>query len=207
MQRLRAIIVAGLLLAAVCFALGLGLGLGLPRWLGLKSSQRFHNTATVIQQVQTLAQLVTVKYSLEKIVVLEDVKWSETFGTSRVMLVAHGVVKAGVDLSQLQAQDVRISEKSISLTLPLPRITDAYLDEKLTQVVERSTGLLRGFDKSLEQTARQQALDDIQRAARRNGILKDADERAREQLANLLHQLGFARVEFRAPGPELLPPG
>jgi hypothetical protein len=206
MQKLRPIL-KGLLLLAVAFALGLGTGLMLARWFSSKSEQRFYDTATVIQQVQTLAQLVTVKYSLEKIVVLEDVKWSEAFGTSRVMLVAHGVVKAGVDLGQLAAKDVRISGKSISLTLPPPRVTDAYLDEKLTQVVERTTGLLRGFDKTLEQTARQQALDDIQRAARRSGILKEADDRAREQLANLFHQLGFEQVEFRSGGAELLPRG
>ncbi len=204
MKLARAFLAVSLL--ALVFGIGLGAGLFASRlWGG--GSRHFLNTATVIRQVQTLAQLVTVKYSMEKIVVLEDVKWSETFGTSRVLLVAHGVVKAGVDLSGLKSGDVRISGKSISLVLPSPRITDAYLDEKLTQVVERTTGLLRGFDKSLEQAARQQALDDIQRAARRNGILKDADDRARAQLANLFHQLGFERVEFRERGFGLLPPG
>ena len=204
MKLARAFLAVSLL--ALVFGLGLGAGLFTSRlWGG--GVQRFLNTATVIRQVQTLAQLVTVKYSMEKIVVLEDVKWSETFGTSRVLLVAHGVVKAGVDLSGLKPGDVRIAGKSISLVLPQARITDAYLDENLTQVVERTTGLLRAFDKSLEQAARQQALDDIQRAARHNGILKDADERAREQLANLFHQLGFERVEFRERGFGLLPPG
>ena len=206
MQRLRPIL-AGLLLAAFGLALGLGLGLGLPRWLGFKSSLRFYDTPTLLRQVQTLAQLVTVKYVMEKTVVLEDVKWSETFGTSRVLLVAHGVVKAGVDLGQLAAGDVRVSGKRITVVLPPARITDAYLDEKETQVVERTTGLLRSFDKSLEQTARQQALEDIQRAARRGGILKDADAKAKEQLANLFHQLGFEQVEFRERGLGLLPPG
>lgn len=206
MQKLRPIL-AGLLLAAGCLALGLGLGLGLPRWLGFKSALRFYDTPTLLRQVQPLAQLVTVKYVLEKTVVLEDVKWSETFGTSRVLLLAHGVVKAGVDLKNLQPEDVRISGKKISLTLPPPQITDAYLDENQTQIIERTTGLLRMFDKSLEQTARQQALEDIRRAARRGGIFQDADERARTQLANLFHQLGFEQVEFRARGSGLLPPG
>jgi hypothetical protein len=39
--------------------------------------------------------------------------------------------------------------------------------------------LLRSFDKDLEQNARKQAVEDINRAARNGGILKDADERAR----------------------------
>ena len=63
------------------------------------------------------------------------------------------------------------------------------------------------FDKNLESVARQQALDDIRRAARRGGILKEAETKAREQLANLFHQLGFDVVEFRDGGPVINLPG
>jgi hypothetical protein len=205
MKRTFLVLVSGVV-ALVLFALGVGLGWFLPRpWAG--SSRSFLNTGTVIRQVQTLAQLVTVRYTMEKVVSLEDVKWSETFGTSRVLLVAHGVVKAGVDLRQLEAKDVRMAGNAISVALPPARITDAYLDENQTQVIERTTGLLRIFDKGLESAARQQALEDIQRAARRGGILKEADQKAREQLANLLHQLGFERVEFRERFLPPTPPG
>jgi hypothetical protein len=182
---------------AALFALGIGVGIIAPRLAGLREDKRFLNTDTVVQQVQTLAQLVTVKYVMEKVVVLDDVKWSEWLGTSRVLMVAHGVVKAGVDVSRITARDVRISGRKIVISLPPAQITDAYLDEKETQVIERTTGLLRSFDKDLEQTARQQALDDIERAARHNGILQDAKERAQTQLANLFHQLGYETVEFR----------
>lgn len=195
MGKLRKLILPLVVIAV--FVLGLFLGGGLPRLLSFKAHVKFFDTPTVIQQIRTLSQLVTVKYSLEKVVVLEDVKWSEWFGTSRVLMVAHGVVNAGVDLGQLSAKDVHIAGKKITLVLPPARITDAYLDEKQTQVVERTTGILRSFDRTLEQTARQTALDDIQRAARHNGILKDAEDRARVQLANLFHQLGFETVEFR----------
>jgi hypothetical protein len=113
------------------------------------------------------------------------------------LLLAHGIVKAGIDLKKLTANDLQINQKKITVTLPPPQITDAYLDEKLTQVIDRKTGLLAPPDKDLEQTTRQHALDDIRRAARDDGILKDADERARDQLKNLFHQLGFSEVEFR----------
>jgi hypothetical protein len=90
-----------------------------------------------------------------------------------------------------------VSGKKIAIKLPPPQITDAYLDDKQTQVIERTTGLLRVFDKNLEQTARQNAIDDIRRAARNSGILKDAEERARAQLTSLCRRLGFEEVEFR----------
>jgi len=146
-----------------------------------------------VQQVQTLSDLVTVKYVMEKVVILEDAKW---YGESRVLLLAHGIVKAGIDLKRITADDVTISGKSISIKLPPPQVTDAYLDDKQTQVIDHETGMLRVFDKDLEQTARENAVDDIQRAARNAGILKDADERARLELELFLREAGFEQVAF-----------
>ncbi len=61
-------------------------------------------------------------------------------GKTGVLLVAHGVAKAGIDLSRLKPDDVRISGKSITIALPKANITDVYLDEGRTEVLERSTG-------------------------------------------------------------------
>jgi hypothetical protein len=196
----RLLVIVAILVAII---FGLWLGKVLPRLGGSDASPKIYNTATMLKQVQTLSQLVTVKYVVEKIVVLEGAPKGvlEQFlpGESRVILVAHGVVKAGVDLSRLKPGDLQVLEGKIVLNLPPSQITDAYLDDKQTKVVERTTGILRSFDKDLEQTARQNAVDDIRRAARSGGILKDAEERAHEQLTNLFKQLGFEEVDLRSP--------
>jgi hypothetical protein len=197
-RRFSIVAIIAVLLVSI-FIGGLGLGYLLPRWLGLLPRRVVYNTATVIQQVQTVSELVTVKYVLERVVILEDVKWIAGLGESRVLLLAHGVVKGGIDLSKIQEGDVRISGKKVVIKLPPARIMEAYLDEKQTRVIERTTGLLRTFDKDLEQTARQNAVDDIRRAARTGGILKEADVRARAQLTNLFKQMGFESVEFVSP--------
>lgn len=190
MQSLRSAMVWFLMLAILCA--GLLLGMVFTRLMPQVSSTRVYNTATLLKQVQDLNQLVTVKYVLEKILIVEDVKW---YGENRVLMVAHGVVKAGVDLHQLNADRITISGESISIKLPRPVITDAYLDENKTQVVERTTGILREFDKDLEQNARKTAVDEIRTAARVNGIIKDAQERAVLQLKTLLLQVGFKVVD------------
>jgi hypothetical protein len=180
--------------AAAALGLAVYLTFTVAHWANRGSGLHFTDTATVIHEVQSLSELVTVKYVMDKVVVLEDVKW---YGESRVLLLAHGVVNAGVDLKRLQPSDVIISGKTILIRLPSPQITDAYLDDKASQVIDHSTGLLRSFDKDLEQTARQNAVDDIARAARRGGILDDADKRARAELAVFLKRAGFESVEFR----------
>ena len=100
-------------------------------------------------------------------------------------------------MKRLKPENVSISGKKISLHLPPTEITDAYLDDKASQVIDHTTGLLRAFDKDLEQTARQNAVDDIARAARRAGILDEADKRGREELQNFFKRAGFETVEFR----------
>lgn len=190
MQKMRLLLT--LIAFAVFLALGLWLGLNFRRFTG--SGGTTYNTATVLRQVQTLSQLVTVKYVMEKVVVYEDVKWFPG-GDNRVMMVAHGIVKAGVDLDRLKPEDVQIVDKTVKLRLPNPQIMDCYLDDRQTQIVERTTGLLRTFDKDLEQTARKIAVEDVRRGAREAGILKDAEERAHAQVKRLFEQLGLT-VEF-----------
>jgi hypothetical protein len=181
-------------LAIFIFAGGIWLGFTVRYWLKAGSGLREENTATVVQQVQTLSDLVTVKYVLEKVVILEDTKW---YGENRVLLLAHGIVKAGIDLKHIQPADVTIADRKISIKLPPPQITDAYLDDSQSQVIDHTTGLLRVFDKNLEQTARANAVSDISRAARTDGILDEADKRAQLELKLFLLQTGFEQVEFR----------
>jgi len=182
-------ILAGTALLMI-LALGIWFGFTVRRFLPGLGGPTVYSSTTVLRQVQTLSQLVTVKYVMEKVVIFEDVKWYPG-GDSRVLLVAQGVVKAGVDFDKVKLEDVEISGKRVTIKVPPAQVTDCYLDDGQTKVVERTTGLLRTFDKDLEQTARKIAVDDIRRAARSAGILKDADERARAQLQKMFQLAGY----------------
>ena len=192
MSKARSIFLA--ILVAVVFGGGLWLGIKLPGIVHFGSNIHSYSTASLLQQVQTLSRLVTVKYVIERVEVTEDVKW---YGENRVLLLAHGIVQAGIDLSRIQPKDIQATDRKVTIHLPPAQIMDAFLDDKQTKVIDRTTGLFRTFDKGLEQTTRENAVDDIQRAARTSGILDDAKERARTQLINLFRQLGFTQIEFR----------
>jgi len=183
-----AALIAAIVLLAVVIA-----GVLIPMLKQQERPSRIYDTATILKQAQGLVELVTVKYVLQRVVVLEDAKW---YGENRVVLVVTGVVKAGVDLSKLSRQDIQISGTNLVISLPPAQITDVYIDDKNTQIVERSTGLLRKFDKDLEQNARLQAIDDLRRAARYGGILTDAERQAKTQLKLLFSNLGFS-VQFK----------
>lgn len=189
----KAVFALALLIVVVAF----GLVAGLVAYHFAPNLGRLgYNSPVLLDRVQQMHDLVTVKYVLEKVVVFDDPKW---YGDNRVLLVAHGTVKAGIDLSALKPGDIEYSDrdKKITLTLPPAQVMDVYLDDQRTQIVERSTGLMRSFDKDLEQNARIVAVNDLRRAAEQGGILNDATERAKVELTSLLKQLGFTQVSFR----------
>ena len=60
-----------------------------------------------------------------------------------------------MDLGELKPEDLQVHEKTMHDPIAAGAgITDYYLDDSQTKVVERKTGFLRAFDKDLEQNIR-----------------------------------------------------
>jgi hypothetical protein len=196
---------AAVALIAAAFLVGVVIAFLATRAFLRSNPPQIVGTATVIQQIQSLSELVTVKYVMQKPVIFSAgsssdlVNLAKQFGLpgtaeDTITLLVHGVAKAGVDLSKLQPGDVQQSGKSISLQIPKPVVTDIYIDEAQTKVLDRRKGLFRDFDSTLESKARQYARSEMGRAARQDGIEKEAEQRAKEQLGNFFHTLGFTNV-------------
>jgi len=195
------------LIAGVLFAL---LAVGLLVWLttgtGLLHLLRSYaggsliriDQPTVVRQIQQLQRLETVSFSMDKIISGEhDNPYLPKFLVSdRLLLVVHGDVIAGVDLSQLQPQDVAIRGQAISLRIPNSQILVTRLDNSQTRVYSRDTGLFSSPDPNLESEVRQEAERQLQEAALQGNILKTAGDNARATLSALLRSLGFTSVEF-----------
>ena len=79
---------------------------------------------------------------------------------------------------------------------PVPDLADLTLEQLGNVVV---TSVSRREERLIEAPASIFVIngDDIRRSARVSGILKDAEDRAKDQLRLLLIQLGFEQVDFR----------
>jgi hypothetical protein len=155
----------------------------------------------IVQRIQRLNRLETVVYSLDTIVegsrssaVLPDL-----LAGDRILLVVHGQSVAGIDLSQLKPEDVKITqnngERSIRVTLPPSQLFGTSLDNQHTRVYARSTGLLVPVDQNLESETRAKAEQQLQQTALADGILDAASKNARAAVATLLYGLGFQKVD------------
>jgi hypothetical protein len=153
----------------------------------------------VVERIQRLSRLETVVYSLDTVVegdrsspVLPD-----ALAGDKILLVVHGQSIAGIDLSQLKPEDVRIDAgaRAIHLTLPPSQLFVTTLDNRHTRVFARDTGLLVPADQNLESDTRAKAQDQLQQAALGDGILDAARKNARATVTTLLYSLGFQQVD------------
>lgn len=156
----------------------------------------YPSPATVIKQVQNLARLETAQYSIEKVITAETRQGALAglFG-DRLLFVAHGEVIAGVDLSQMQTNDIRVApDGSVLVILPAAEIFVATLDNDLSYVYDRETGLFTNADPNLETQARQVAEEEIEKAALEDGVLTLAQSNAAAFMESLLLSLGYTSV-------------
>ena len=120
--------------------------------------------------------------------------WEEIFGADSLLLLAEGEVVAGIDMTQVNKQDIVVRGDHVSITLPAPAILYSKLDNNRTYVYERMTGLLRKPDIELEGEARQLAEQAMIDRALQGEILKQAEANARMQIEAFLRVLGFTDI-------------
>lgn len=149
---------------------------------------RVLDSASVVTQVKQLKNLVTVRYSLQRVVGVTEPRGA--FGEESILLMVQGDVQAGVDLSKLKREDiVRTGKQAITIHLPQASLFAAYIDEKQTKVWDRHITWWTPWippDPDLEHKARLRAIDDIQLAAISMGILNEAQKNAENGICEFL---------------------
>lgn len=92
----------------------------------------------------------------------------------KLLLVAVGQVEAGVDLDELEQDDVRVVGNTVTIDLPDARILGSSLDEE----------------------ARRNAEDRIVESARENGIVEKAQNNAETSIRTFMTSMGYERIIF-----------
>jgi hypothetical protein len=176
--------------------------IGPSHWMALLrggNTQTNVDQPTVVRQIQQLQRLETVSYTMDKIISGErDNPYLPKFLVGdRLLLVVHGEVIAGVNLATLQPKDVTVHGRSISIRLPLAEVFTTRIDNGKTRVYSRDTGLFSSPDPDLETVVLQEAERQLRQAALQDGILKSADQNARNTVSSLLKGFGFSEVNIQ----------
>ncbi len=155
----------------------------------------------VVREIQRLNELVTVKYSIQKVIGLKEEK--VPFGSEQVLLMVQADVLGGVDLAALGTNDIQVTaNNTVTARLPAAKVLHVYVDEKQTRVWDRSKTWWTPwvpFNPELEQKARLAALEAVQAAAVETGILSNAQQNAQKAIWEFLHATGVETVRFETP--------
>jgi Protein of unknown function (DUF4230) len=198
-----------LVLALVVVVLGVALGVGLARFgsslpiVGPLLAEKPPRTTTgpvVVEGIKELDQLATVRWT-ESVPVTRETGGDildRLFSGEKVIVIATGKVEAGVDLGEIDNDQVSVNGDSVTIDLPEAEILSASLDEERTRVYDRDFSPLNiRPDDDLVEEARLQAVEKITDAARENEILDTAEHNAEDSVRAFVTTLGFEEVRFR----------
>ncbi|HEY9859901.1 MAG TPA: DUF4230 domain-containing protein [Candidatus Obscuribacterales bacterium] len=168
-------------------------------WRPAEAVPRVDVRSVTLRQIQEVSELSTTVFAMEAIVPTRQDRELAGFvvGTTKLLYIAYGEVRAGVDLGQLQPQDVVVKGEMIQIRLPPPRILDAKIDVTRSQVYDYDRGLLGlGPDVApdLQTLAEQKALEKIVATACQEGVLQEASDRAQQVVSQLLRTTGYPQV-------------
>jgi hypothetical protein len=156
----------------------------------------------VVRQIRSLNRLETATAAIEKVITAGQ-SGSTLYNLlrgDRLILIAHGEVIAGFDLSKLSTDDIIISEDGTfaSVMLPPAEILVSRLDNERTQVYDRKVGILTRGDPGLESEARRVAEQQILLSACESGLLARAVEDGKRNIENLVKSFGIDEVVVNA---------
>lgn len=159
------------------------------------------SSETVIKEMRALNRLETASFTIEKVIDAgtSGNQFQQLLFGDRILLIAHGQVVAGFDLSKLSENSVTLNGTTLHVTLPPPQILSVSLDSDETRVYDRRQGLLSKGDKDLESEARAHAETIIKQTACQGNILTEASKNARTQLTALFKTFGFMTVILEIP--------
>ncbi|MFM7471932.1 MAG: DUF4230 domain-containing protein [Nodosilinea sp.] len=200
----------------------LGIGVGVGFWVSpptlvnqvkswitpVTSAPQVDLPSLIVQQLRGASDLTTAIFAMEAVVPGHSDRTLAGYviGSTKLLYIAYGEVRAGVDLSQITATNVQLGEEgAIHLTLPPPQILDRKLDLNRSRVYDYDRGFLGlGPDQApeLQQQAQRQALATIVAAACNQGLLLEANRRAQGTVEQLLATAGFKSVTVTTVAPD-----
>jgi hypothetical protein len=179
-------LVVGILLAALAFR----------PWRSTTPAAKTLDAPAVVREIQRLNDLVSVKYTVQKVVGLEEKK--VPVGNEKLLLFVQAEVLAGIDLSQLTPSDVTmLRADQVQITLPPPKVLNIIIDDKQTKVWDRQITWWTPwvpYNADLERQARLKAREEIEKAALEMGILDQARRNAEASIRSLLQIFGMKSV-------------
>lgn len=153
-----------------------------------------------IQHVRESAELGTTEYTVRKVVSFKGEGKGIDYlkiGDRMIIFTCRAYLKAGIDLSALSMDDVKINEKNKSITVDLPPVKLLSLNMPAEEIVlnfEKVSLLRSDFSVEDRNNFLQQGEEAIKESIATIGILDDAKKNTTDFFQAMFKQLGFETI-------------
>ncbi|MBO7270438.1 MAG: DUF4230 domain-containing protein [Bacteroidales bacterium] len=150
-----------------------------------------------LSKVTSCAELGTVEYSITKLIKANDVAFYK-IGDRKIIFSCKATMKAGIDLKDFSAENVKVSDdrKSININLPSPKILALNMNSEGIKVeYSRISGMRDAFNTEERMALLKQGETAILADAESLGILNDAKDNATVFFEALLANCGFESIK------------
>lgn len=162
---------------------------------------KIDKTTNVVEKIKEISEFSTACYYEEA--VLKDKKTDNNEGnllglvgvetSKEIVILSKGKVRAGFDLSKINAESIHISGDTLSIELPQPKIFDIITNPSDYEMYVEDGKWSHDEISALQAEYRNQLLAKAKEA----GILTKAKEAGKKRLESLFMTFGFSVVKLK----------
>ena len=173
----------------------------------LSTPVKIEHSKPIVEKIRNIQELSTTVQTIETIVPAsaERKLGDLSLATTRLLYVARGEIRAGVDLAELTDADVRVTKNKIEIDLPPAKILDSKIDVNHSRVYDYDRGFLNlGPDVApqLQTLAQRETLVEIVNTACSENILERANIKAKAAITQLLNSTSEQKIVVNTTKPK-----
>lgn len=161
-----------------------------------ESGENEYDSTIILNKIVYIQELALVKYNYSGVIAFKDFKKILNINvplTEKYFLLKYnGFINAGVDFSRIK---VDVSGEHVRVSMPKAKILNTTIDENSVKIYDESENAfnpikISDYNSSLVEEKGKMTQDAISQ-----GILKEANEKAKLAITSLLNSLGFNDIE------------
>lgn len=151
-----------------------------------------------VMALQQMNELATVEYIVTKIIKANDNQTWYKLGNRKIVMSCRATLTAGINLSLIKPENVRINGTEIELSLPHATLISLNIKpEDIAKEYETVSILRNTFSAAERNELAVQAENQIRNSVNELGILTTAETNASLFVNNFLSRLGYKKISIR----------
>ncbi len=174
----------------------------------LSACELMPQSKEIVYDIREIGTLSTTEYTVAKVVKLDDEhgiweiweKWDDIrswtkFGDRKILISCRAKIKAGIDLSKIRKEDIKINGNSINIVVPTAEVSEFSMEPKYIKTEVESVSWFRDhFTQKEKNEFLKQGEKAIREDIENSGIYSNAEYEAELFITDFYKRQGFEKV-------------